>query len=113
MPEAERRPFPSSPSHGTDQPFGTALYESTSLRISRPDRSKMRSVTGTDPDGPTIVKSICVDDRSGLGRFWKRVTRGGAGGGMSTSVVEVVVNRNRSLLTRSFNSGSIAVTVHS
>ena len=28
MPEAERRPFPSSPSHGTDQPFGTALYES-------------------------------------------------------------------------------------
>ena len=60
-----------------------------------------------------MEKSIWVDVLSGLGRFWKSVTRGGAGGETSTSVVEVVVNRNRSLLTRSFNCGSIAVTVHS
>src|SRR6267142_2481239 len=113
MPEAERRPFPSSPSHQTDQPFGTALYESTSVRINRPDESKTRSATGTVPAGPTIQKSICVNVLRGLGRFWKSVTRGGAGGGTSTSVVELVVNRNRSLLTRSFNSGSIAATVHS
>jgi hypothetical protein len=67
MPEPARRPFPSSPSQRTDQPFGTALCESRSVRINRPDESNIRSTIGTVPTDPVIEKSIIVDDRSGFG----------------------------------------------